>query len=286
MANFRVLQRPLGWLGAFQPKFSWVFKTKTKTKKKKRNKNKKLPGTHVNITFKKHLMPPLVGLFVAASVFGFFNSGWISARIQYSLSSRQLQQQAIVPKPPIVQIDKNAPPKLYIDAIKITAPIIFSVNTVDENQFLLALRDGVVHYPGTANPGQQGNVVIFGHSSGQWWAPGNYKFIFTVLDKVKIGDKIYIDYQGTRYTYRMYDSKIVPPTELSVLNQGSDNILTLITCTPVGTSAKRLIVIAKQIDPPVVKPTQANQAATLPSDAGGKLPGNSGSFWRNLKEIF
>jgi sortase A len=255
-------------------------------KRKTKKKTKELAGTRVHLSFKKHIMPPLVGLLVAVAVFGFFNSGWISARVAYYLNSRKLPQQLVIPKPTTAKVDKNAPSKLYIDNINVTAPVIFSVTTVDQALFLQALHDGVVHYPGTAAPGQVGNVVIFGHSSGQWWAPGNYKFVFTLLDKLKSGDKIYVDYQGIRYTYRAYESRVVAPTDLSVLNQGSDNILTLITCTPVGTNAKRLIVLARQIDPAPVKPTQVKQAAKLPGEAQGKLPGNPPSFWRSLRELF
>jgi sortase A len=247
----------------------------------KKKKTKELAGTRVKISFKKHLMPPLVGLFVAVAIFGFFNSGWLSARIEYYLASHSQQ---VIYKPPANKIDKNAPAKLYIDKIHVETPVIFNVKTVDQNLFLQALHNGVVHYPDTANPGQRGNVVVFGHSSGQWWAPGDYKFVFTLLDKLQVDDKIVIDYQGVRYIYRMYAYKIVEPTDLSVLNQGNDNTLTLITCTPVGTSAKRLIIIAKQIVPDVKEPTEVNQAAQLPDQAQGKLPGNSGSFWRNFKE--
>ena len=229
-------------------------------------------------------MPPLVGLIVAVAVFGFFNSGWISARIEYYLESRR--PQVSIPKPEPQRIDKNAPPKIYIDSIHVTAPVIFNVAKIDQYLFLQALHNGVVHYPETANPGQEGNVVIFGHSSGAWWAPGNYKFVFTLLDKLKTGDKVQIDYQGIRYTYRVYSSKVVLPTDLSVLNQGSDYGLTLITCTPVGTNAKRLIVLAKQINPIVNRSTEVNHAANLPGDAKGKLPGSAPSFWHNLKELF
>jgi hypothetical protein len=84
----------------------------------------------------------------------------------------------------------------------------------------------------------------------------------------------------------MYDSKVVAPTDLSVLNQGSDNNLTLITCTPVGTSAKRLIIVARQISPPVIKPAVVNQAAQLPPTAKDNLPGSSPSFWQSFKELF
>src|SRR6185437_11506988 len=143
---------------------------------------------------------------------------------------------------------------------------------------------GVVHYPNTAVPGQEGNVVIFGHSSGVWWEPGSYKFVFTLLDKVQAGDKVFIDYQGTRYIYRITGTQVVSPDNLSVLNQGTGHDLTLITCTPVGTSTNRLIVHAVQYVPkPVNNPS--SQPAKLPTGAKGILPGNDSSTLHNLRTI-
>ncbi len=255
---------------------------KTKTK---RRKKPELAGSRVRISFRRHLLPPLGGLLVAILIFGFFNSQLLSARIAYYLDSRQ----------PVAQLDSQtiASPvpkdasRIIINSINVKAPIIFESQN-NEGVFLQDLQNGVVHYPDTAIPGQEGNVAIFGHSSGQWWAPGNYKFVFTLLDKVKIGDKIFIDYHGTRYIYRVYDSFVVAPTNLSVLNQSSNHMLTLITCTPVGTSAKRLIIRAQQYVPKVSNDLTSTKSATLPSGVGTgtTLPGNDSSFWHNLRELF
>lgn len=255
---------------------------KSKTKKKKKPE---LAGTHVKLRFRKHFLPPLAGLLVAILVFGFFNSQLLSSHIAYYLDSRHpaanLDSKTIASP-----IDKNAPPRIIINKINVNAPVIYDQKTVNEANFLQALHNGVVHYPQTSFPGQQGNVVIFGHSSGQWWAPGNYKFVFTLLDKLKLQDLIFLDYNGTRYIYRVYDITVVKPTDLSVLNQGSNNTLTLITCTPVGTSAKRLIVKATQTSPKVGSNFTSTKPAVLPTGVSGPLPSNSSSFWSDLKALF
>ncbi len=260
-------------------------KAKSRSKKRAKPKKKQLAGTHVKLSFKRHFMPPLVGLVVAIAVFGFFNSQLLSARIAYYLHSKNAGSAAQV-IPANSTIAKDAPANIIIGDINVNAPVIYDQKEVDEKSFQKALQNGVVHYPGTALPGQQGNVVMFGHSSGQWWAPGDYKFVFTLLDKLKSQDLIYVDYHGIRYIYRVYDSVVVQPSDLSVLNQGSKNILTLITCTPVGSSDKRLIVKAQQILPKATANSQATEAASLPKAAKGALPSNSSGFWEDLKGLF
>jgi sortase A len=58
-----------------------------------------------------------------------------------------------------------------------------------------------------------------------------------------------IDYNGNRYIYRVTETKVVPPTDFSVVQQTKVSQLTIITCTPVGTNTNRLVVHAKQIFP-------------------------------------
>jgi LPXTG-site transpeptidase (sortase) family protein len=233
-------------------------------------------------SFKRRYLPAMSGILVAILVFGFFNSQLLSSRIAYYLGSRQpaaaLDSQTIASP-----ISKNSPNVIIINSIGVNAPVIFE-NQNSENQFLLDLRSGVVHYPQTALPGQEGNVAIFGHSSGVWWEIGNYKFVFTLLDKVKVGDKVFIDYDGTRYIYRVYGTEVVPPTDLSVLDQAGGHMLTLITCTPVGTSTNRLIIHAVQYVPTPVNPPAATKPATLPAGATGVLPGNNSSLLSNLSD--
>src|ERR1700683_2152880 len=137
---------------------------------------------------------------------------------------------------------------ISIPKINVEAPVIYQQST-NENDIETALESGVVHYGNTALPGQNGNVAIFGHSSNDWWQPGNYKFVFVLLDKLSPGDLVTIDYNSTAYTYQVTGSKIVDPTDVAVLDPTTTPTLTLITCSPPGTSLRRLVVTAKQISP-------------------------------------
>ncbi len=148
-----------------------------------------------------------------------------------------------------------APPetRLIIPRINRNVPII-NVSTESllkkdweklEQDMQQALRFGVIHYPGTARPGQQGNTVITGHSSYFPWDPGRFKDVFAVLHDVKKGDKILMYHNQKRYLYEVTTTKKIWPSELNVLEPSSENKLTLITCSPVGTNLKRLIVEAK-----------------------------------------
>ncbi|MBI2448602.1 class E sortase [Candidatus Microgenomates bacterium] len=151
-------------------------------------------------------------------------------------------------KLPSIGDDATPDNTLFIPKIGVQTPIQYSKTRLNSEVNKLLL-DGVVHYADTALPGKRGNVFITGHSSFYWWSKGNYNSIFSILDKLVVGDIVYINYNGVRYTYRVEKTKVTLPTDLSVLSQGDENILTLMTCTPVGTNYRRLIVTAKQISP-------------------------------------
>jgi hypothetical protein len=182
-------------------------KIKNTAKRKNKKKKQELAGTRVKLSLKKHLVPPLAGFMVAVLVFGFFNSSLLSARIAYYIQQHHPKTYASTAQVAGTPIDKGAH-NIKIEKINVDAPVIYDQKVVNESAFLQALHNGVVHYPNTAFPGQQGNVVIFGHSSGQWWAPGNYKFVFTLLDKAVIGDRIFLDYQGKGYPARPSPRKL------------------------------------------------------------------------------
>jgi LPXTG-site transpeptidase (sortase) family protein len=110
-----------------------------------------------------------------------------------------------------------------------------------------ALRDGVVHYPGTSLPGENGNVVITGHSSYFPWDPGRFKDVFALLHDVVEGDRIVVYQNQKKYLYEVTEKFEVKPTQIEVLRQKDTETLTLITCTPIGTNLRRLIVIAKPV---------------------------------------
>lgn len=117
-----------------------------------------------------------------------------------------------------------------------------------ENDIQTALKDGVVHYPSTAHPGQIGNVFITGHSSYYLWDPGKYKDVFVRLHDMDVGDEFTIFWNQDVYHYRIRERKVVAPEETSVLKQPNhERIATLMTCTPIGTAKNRLVLVAEQI---------------------------------------
>lgn len=149
----------------------------------------------------------------------------------------------------IPRIDKNIP----IQNVK-NEKVVYGDRPQDiEDAIQEALKEGVVHYPGTAKPGEQGNVALTGHSSYYLLAPGKYKDVFALLHTVELDDEIivyYGDKQGDqeKHVYKVTDIKEVKPHEVDILKQTDDYRLTLITCTPIGTTLRRLVVTAIQVE--------------------------------------
>ena len=110
-----------------------------------------------------------------------------------------------------------------------------------------ALRYGIVHFPGTAMPCEHGNIALTGHSSYFPWAQGRFKDVFALLHEIQMGDKILLYHKQTKYIYEVSDIKIVKPDDINVLDPTEDDRLTLITCTPIGTDLRRLVVTARLI---------------------------------------
>lgn len=113
-----------------------------------------------------------------------------------------------------------------------------------------ALQHGVVHYPGTARPGQAGNFFVTGHSSYYPWAPGEFKTVFARLHELAVGDEYWVYYGGDKHRYIITGKKEVKPSDVTVLDQPTNKRTgTLMTCTPVGTTLRRLIISSQEVDP-------------------------------------
>jgi len=140
-----------------------------------------------------------------------------------------------------------------VPKLKVSAPIQYP-ETNEESVIQQYLVKGVVHYGGTANPGEVGNSFITGHSSNFWWMKGNFNYVFVNLDKLIAGDRVIIYYEGNKYVYKVSSQVVVIPTDVSVLAQTDTPTLSLMTCTPPGTNWKRLVVKLNQISPVYTKP--------------------------------
>lgn len=106
------------------------------------------------------------------------------------------------------------------------------------------LRNGVVVHPVSHDPGNFGNFFLTGHSSYYAWDKGRFKDVFALLHEVIPGDIVEVYWEGKKYTYKMREKKVIEPTEVSVLKQPKDKqVMTMMTCTPVGTNKQRLILV-------------------------------------------
>ncbi len=217
------------------------------------------------------------GVFIIIFLFSFFNERFIAPFIT---PSQNVSAQASIIDPSSGQVGPN--PQVIIPKINVEIPVIYSVPTIDENLIENNLQDGVVHYPTTAYPGQNGNGAIFGHSSNNILNPGKYKFAFVLLHDLQVGDTFTLDYNGNAYVYQIFKKDIVPPNDVGILNNvpGHTATFTLITCDPPGTSINRLYVVGDQISPNVASNTAgpSQDTASKPS----VLPSNSQSLWSRL----
>jgi LPXTG-site transpeptidase (sortase) family protein len=216
------------------------------------------------------LRPILTAVGVFAIVLLLFKAPVIIDQVKFALAKPAATPAAAVTS--VIPAEST----ITIPKINIHAPIVYEP-TVQEAAVQKALESGVDHYGNTPMPGQTGNSVIFGHSSNDWWEPGNYKFVFVLLDKLVPGDRYTVDYQSVRYTYEVTGSRVVEPTDLSVLVQTPEPTMTLITCTPPGTSWKRLVVTAKQVDPAPKAATSAIKPVVNPN-----LPSTTPSFFKQV----
>jgi len=230
---------------------------------------------------KHHWQSLLFGLGTGTVVlvvlmFGFFNEYVIAPFVQPS--------RKVTAAPIIVtnNAEANATPTVMIPKINIQIPIDFGIKSIEEATIQASLNGGVVHYPSTALPGQNGNGAYFGHSSQNIFNNGKYKFAFVLLHQVTTGDIFYITYQGKRYVYQVFAKEVVPPSQVSVLNdtKGRQATAVLITCDPPGFSTNRLVVWGEQISPSPVTNSAATVANTSqqPTELASKGP----SAWSRL----
>lgn len=231
---------------------------------------------------KHHVQSLLFGLGMGTLVVAFFMFGFFNERIiaPFITPSR------VVSNTPIIIDPANATSvgpetKIIIPKINIEVPVVYDVSSIQEKQVQDGLERGVVHYPTTPVPGQNGNVAIVGHSSNNIFNQGRYKFAFVLLNRLEIGDTFMLHYGGTRYVYKIYDKRVVKPTDVAVLGpQTKASTATLITCDPPGTALNRLIVVGEQISPEPGGNIAAAPAAATQTPA--IVPGNAESLFQRL----
>lgn len=153
-----------------------------------------------------------------------------------SLSPKQTGKTSV-----IVPVDANY--SIVIPKIGANVRVVIGVDPFDAAAYRKALADGIAQAKGTKNPGESGNAFFFAHSSDDFMTRGRYNTVFYLLDKLDIGDRFTIAYQGKLYDYHVFDKKTLASEQVEYLNAKSkESTVTLMTCWPPGTDMKRLLV--------------------------------------------
>jgi sortase A len=134
------------------------------------------------------------------------------------------------------------PPAIAADGLigRIEIPRLLLSVIVSEGIDKTTLRRAVGHIPGTALPGQPGNVGLAGHRDT----------FFRPLKDLRIKDEVQISTLRGNFTYEVESLRVVEPENVGVLAQSAENVLTLVTCYPFyyfGPAPQRWIVRARQV---------------------------------------
>lgn len=128
---------------------------------------------------------------------------------------------------------------------RLEIPRILFSQVVVEGIGSTTLRRVVGHIPGTALPGQPGNVGLAGHRDT----------FFRPLKDLRMNDTIQFSTPRGYFRYEVESLRVVDADNVGVLAASGENVLTLVTCYPfyyVGPAPKRWIVRARQVSPPTL----------------------------------
>lgn len=147
--------------------------------------------------------------------------------------------------PAFISSNKPKSPRPYSEfTVTIPRLNLEDVKTlVDSNN----IESNLAHLPGSALPGERGNVFISGHSGLPGPLNPDRRAFFKRLPEMRKGDKILIEAGGQQFEYIVEKLIIVDPKETWVINPPDDTgrYLSLMTCVPPGTTLKRLVVLAR-----------------------------------------
>ncbi len=134
--------------------------------------------------------------------------------------------------------------KITINSINISVPLV-EVGGTTEQEYRDALDRGVIHFPGSAYPGEKGMTILLGHSAPAGWPMINHDWVFSDLDNLREGDQIEVCYKNRLTVYTVINEEIgkkiyevgedVPP-----LYHGQKKEGVLMTCWPPGSSVNRI----------------------------------------------
>lgn len=126
---------------------------------------------------------------------------------------------------------------------RLVLPTIQLDEEVHEGEKFWTLSKGLWRRPNTSTPDRGGNTVIVGH---RFTYNGPAQFYH--LDKMQIGDKFPLYWEGVEYDYEVFDISVVSALEVSVESPTDDPILTIYTCTPLWSAKDRLVIKSRLLE--------------------------------------
>jgi sortase A len=123
----------------------------------------------------------------------------------------------------------------------IEIPRLGLAEPLHQGMTLTAINRGPSHWPGTAMPGELGNVVVGGHRT-------TYTRPFRHLDQLQPGDSVVFTTPAGRFDYRVTAQEVVGPEQLEIVDQAVAYTATLFACHPPGSAAYRLVVRLQLVD--------------------------------------
>jgi sortase A len=141
---------------------------------------------------------------------------------------------ATLPAPEAVPTDEYAPTPDVVHG-SLALPTLGVEQSLHEGVTLTAIDRGPSHWPGTAMPGEVGNVVVAGHRV-------THSQPFPDLDRLRPGDPLVFTLtDGSRWTYELTSTEIVAPDAMHIVEQTPEPTATLFACHPKGSAAQRIV---------------------------------------------
>ena len=182
-------------------------------------------------------------MLVAGLAIGWYAGVNLSASREQAALGRELERQAAVAR----AVNAAERPRRAIAPRSLVGRVevprlglsVIAREGVDER----TLRGAVGHVPDTALPGEPGNSAFAGHRDT----------FFRKLKDIRAGDRVVVTTPEGAHEYVVENTRVVRPTDVTVLAPTRESALTLVTCYPfdyIGSAPDRFIVRALRADKP------------------------------------
>ena len=170
-------------------------------------------------------------LYIFLGLIGIFNWEYICLYTDYRFLRGHIAQAREITSKYIIKIPE----------INLISPIVFAENA----DMKKALEKGVLHYPGSALPGEDGVITFLGHSAPHNWPKNdNYYWVFSELNNLKKGDHFSLYFNQDQYFYKVVSKYFLNKGQETPVFENKKQTLILISCWPPGKNSERIVIEA------------------------------------------